>query len=134
MIHQRAPVFQDLEWKPPHWIAGSTAASTDPVEHVLFSFYDDQLFRVVVDYGQERTEGMTGPDMIEAISAVYGTPLPRTSRGAGIPASRTEMESGAPMARWGDPEHAVTLFQTSAYRGSFRLVVTDTRLATLALT
>jgi hypothetical protein len=132
--HQRPALLQDLEWRPSHWIAGSTETSTDPVELMLFSFYNDQLFRVVVDYGQERTEGMTDADMIEAISAVYGPPLPRTSRGAGITASRLEAESGTPIARWGDPQHAVTLFQTSAYRGSFRLVVADTRLATLALT
>lgn len=39
-----------------------------------------QLFRIVVDYGQNRTEGMTEADMIEAISAVYGTPAGRLAR------------------------------------------------------
>ena len=46
-IHQRPAALQDLEWRPPHWIAGATAASTDPVEWILFSFYNDQLFRLV---------------------------------------------------------------------------------------
>jgi hypothetical protein len=132
MIHQRPAVLQDLEWRPSHWIAGSTAASTDPVDQLLFGFYNDQLFRVVVDYGHERTEGMTGADMIEAISAVYGTPLPRTSRVASRAASRLETESGTPVARWGDTEHAVVLYQTSSYGAAYRLVVTDTRLENLA--
>ena len=29
----------------------------DPVEQMVFSFYNNQLFRIVVDYRQERTEG-----------------------------------------------------------------------------
>src|SRR4030095_3984129 len=65
-IHQRPAVLQDLEFRPSHWIAGSTAPSTDPVEQIVFGFYNDQLFRIVVDYGRERTEGMTAADMIEA--------------------------------------------------------------------
>jgi hypothetical protein len=42
------------------------------------------------------------------------------------------MESGTPVASWGDTEHAIVLYQTSAYRAAFRLVVTDTRLDSLA--
>ena len=132
IIHQRPVVMQDLEWRPSRWIAGSTAASTDPVEQILFSFYNDQLFRIVVDYGHGRTEGMTGADMIEAISEVYGTPLVRMSRAAGRAVSRLEAESGSPVARWGDTEHAVVLYQTSSYGAAFRLIVTDTRLDGLA--
>src|SRR5690242_20608319 len=50
-IHQRPAVLQDLEWRPSQWMAGSSASSLDPVEQIRFSFYNDQLFRVVVDYG-----------------------------------------------------------------------------------
>jgi hypothetical protein len=132
MIHQRPAVLEDLEWRPSYLSPGSTDASTDPVEQVLFSFYDDQLFRVVVDYGHQRTEGMTTADMVEANSAVYGTPLPRTSRASGRAASRLETESGSSMARWGDTEHAIVLYQTSSYGAAFRLVVTHTRLESLA--
>jgi hypothetical protein len=130
-IHQRPALLQDLEWRPSRWVTGSTAASTDPVEQILFSFYDDQLFRVVVDYGHDRTEGMTGPDMIEAISAVYGTPLGRASRARRV-ASRLETESGSEVARWGDNEHAIVLYQTSSYGPAYRLIVTDIRLEGLA--
>src|SRR5579864_5268248 len=73
-IHQRPALMQDLAWRPSRWVSGSSMNSTDPVDQVLFSFYNDQLFRVVVDYGHERTEGMTDADMIEAISTMYGAP------------------------------------------------------------
>jgi hypothetical protein len=130
-IHQRPAVLQDLEWRPSRWNVGSSAASTDPVEQIVFSFYNDQLFRVVVDYAHDRTEGMTDADMIEAISTVYGTPVKRIP-GAIRAASQLEVESGLPVARWGDTEHAVVLFRTSSYREVFRLIVTEPALDDLA--
>ena len=131
-IHQRPAVLQDLEWRPSRWVAGSTATSVDPVEQILFSFYNDQLFRVVVDYGHERTEGMTGADMIEGISSIYGAPLPRLSRVAARAPSRLETESGSLVARWGDSEHRVVLYQTSSYGAAYRLIVADARVDDLA--
>jgi hypothetical protein len=128
MIHQRPAVLQDLEWRPSRWPAGSTTSSVDPVEQIRFSFYNDQLFRVVVDYGHERTEGMTARDMIEGISSVYGAPLARSSRGAGRAASALETESGSFVAHWGDSEHRVLLYQTSSYGTAYRLIVVDARL------
>jgi hypothetical protein len=123
-------VLQDLEWRPSRW--GTGANATDPVERISFSFYNDQLFRIVVDYSHDRTEGMTQADMIEALSAVYGAVLPKTTRGAGRVASEVETESGAVFARWGDAEHSVVLYQTSSYRPAFRLIVTDVPRAELA--
>jgi hypothetical protein len=122
-IHQRPAVLQDLTWRPSRWVTGSTATSTDPVEQVVFSFYNDRLFRVVVDYSHDRTEGMTAADMIEAISAVYGTPVNRAP-GAVRVASRLETESGAPVARWGDADLAVVLYRTGSYTEAFRMIVT----------
>ena len=52
-IHKRPALLQDLEWRPSRWVPGSTSASTDPVEQIVFSFYNNQLFRVVIDYGRE---------------------------------------------------------------------------------
>ncbi len=130
-IHERPAVLQDLEWRPARWIGGSTSASTDPVEQILFSFYNNQLFRIVVNYNNDRTEGLTETDMIEAISAVYGAPVKRTV-GAGRVAPRVEIESGSPLARWGDAQYAVVLYQTSSYRETFRLIVTAAVLDDLA--
>jgi hypothetical protein len=127
-------VLQDLEWRPSRWIAGSNASSVDPVEQVLFSFYNNQLFRVVADYSRERTEGMTSEDMIEAVSSIYGAVLPRSPRVIGRPASRLETESGSLVAHWGDSEHRVLLYQTSSYGAVYRLIVVDARLDDAART
>jgi hypothetical protein len=130
-IHQRPALLQDLEWRPSPWTRGSTEPSTDPVYQIRFSFHNDQLFRIVVDYGADRTKGMTAPDMIEAIAAVYGPPLPRTSRAGRVP-SRLETESGAVLALWGDSGHGVALYQSSSYGAAYRLIVTDLRVDGLA--
>jgi hypothetical protein len=131
IVHQRPALLQELEWRPSRWTTVGAGPSTDPVEQILFTFYNDQLFQVVVDYGQERTSGLTSADMIEAISVEYGTPLSKASR-PGRAAPQLESESGAPVASWGDVEHSVVLFATSSYRPGYRLVLTDTRLADLA--
>jgi len=131
-IHQRPAMLQDLEWRPSRWVAGSATSSVDPVEQIRFSFYNNELFRIVVDYCHERTEGMTGADMMEGISSIYGTPLPRSSRVAGRAGSQLEAESGSLVARWGDSEHRVALYQTSSYGAAYRLIVTDARLDGLA--
>src|SRR5580765_8182516 len=97
-LYRRPAVIQDLEWRPSHWTGASSAPSNDPVEQVVFSFYDDRLFRVVVDYGREQTQGMTPADLIAAVSEVYGA---ATARPANVRvASRVEAMSGTRLARW----------------------------------
>lgn len=131
IVHQRPAVMKDLEWRP-RYFSGGVAPQTDPVDLMVFRFYDDQLFNVVVDYDRHRTEGMTEADMIEAITATYGPaskPLPRPGRAAmpqyGAP--------DTPLAIWGDTEYSVTLLRV-AYPETFRLVVALTRLENLART
>ncbi len=131
-IHQRPVVLQELEWRPSRWTVGATVASTDPVARIVFSFYNEQLFRMVVDYGTQWTEGMTPPDVIEEINTVYGTPNSGPAGSAINPAPQDELELGSPIARWGDTRHAVVLYRRASSRESFRLVVADLPLADLA--
>jgi hypothetical protein len=131
LVHQRPAVMQDLEWRPARWVAQSNEASTDPVEQVRFSFFNDELFRIVVDYGYDRTEGMTDADMTAAITSVYGTPIKRAGAAVRVP-TRVEVESGVLLARWGDANVGVALFRNSAYRRTFRLIVTAPALDDLA--
>jgi hypothetical protein len=129
LIHQRPAVMQDLEWRPRYFSRGALS-QTDPVELIVFRFYDDQLFRVVVDYDRDRTEGMTDADMIEAITTEYGP----ASRVLPTPNRVPTLDYGtadAPVAIWGDKESSVTLLRV-AYPVSFRLVVSLTRLDNLA--
>lgn len=131
LVHQRPVVMRDLDWRPSRWLSQSNETSTDPVEQMRFSFYDDQLFRIVVDYGYDRTEGMTDADLVAAITSTYGPPINRTGSAARAPA-RVELESGSLVARWGDASYGVALYRNSAYRRTYRLIVTDPTLDDLA--
>src|SRR5438093_7091684 len=48
VIHQRPAVIQELEWRPRRFLASSP--QEDPVKEILFSFYNGELFRMLVNY------------------------------------------------------------------------------------
>jgi hypothetical protein len=74
-IHQRPARIQELTWSP----GGFSPNDTDPVQQVLFSFYDGQLFRMVVDYDADKIKGLT--------SYTSSPPFPRSM------ARRRDLES-----------------------------------------
>ena len=138
-VHQRPAVIQELEWRPHFSLGSVTPAQTDPVQQIIFSFYDDQLSKMVVDYDRDRTAGMTNADMIEAISTAYGPPLKPPVKKTRTVLSQLEVESGTAAARWGDADYSVVLYRSSdLYQSSsssrFRLIVTSPRLEALART
>ena len=129
-LHQRPALLQQLEWRPPYFLRDSTR-QTDPVAKAVFSFYDDQLFSIVVDYDIERTEGLTHADLIDAISETYGAAmktLPRRSV-----ATDAAPSSAIPIAQWADADTTVTLLKSS-YPIAFSLTVVSPRSAALART
>jgi hypothetical protein len=131
IIHARPAIMQDLEWRPRYY-SGGAAPLTDPVDVMLFKFYDDQLFMVVSDYDRRRTEGMSPEDMIAAISATYGPVSQVPSRHLGTPTVQYGFPD-TPLAVWGTDEYSVTLMRVT-YPQAFRLVVAHTRLENLART
>ena len=131
VIHARPADMKDLEWRPRSY-SGSATPYTDPVDLMLFRFYDDQLFKVIVDYDRRRTEGMSAADMIEAISATYGPVTQVPSRQLGTPTVQYGFPD-TPLGAWGTADYSVTLLRV-AYPAAFRLVVASTRLDDLART
>jgi molecular chaperone DnaK (HSP70) len=131
-IHQRPALLQDLEWRPSRWLSGSSAVQTDPVQRIVFSFFNDQLFKVAVDYDQQRTEGLTDADMIESISEPYGPPAPAAKKKTTVTLA-DDTEFSTPVARWEGADYGVVLYRSS-YTTAFRLIVTSPRLDALART
>lgn len=127
VIHARPVLMQDLQWRAP-FVLGDEAGVKDPVGEIVFSFYDDQLFRLAIEYDRHRTEGMTDADMITAISTVYGSTIPSRLNDRRPPIT---IGSYAHIAAWGDTEYSAVLAR-SIYGTGFRLVVTATRLERLA--
>ena len=66
---------QELRWHA-RYVRRGTAPAGDPVDRLVFSFYEHRLFRIVVDYAPDRTEGMTEADMVAAVSAALRPTAP----------------------------------------------------------
>jgi hypothetical protein len=128
VVHDRPELIQELEWQPRR--LPGPAAELDSVDQILFTFYKGQLFRMLVNYDRRRTEGLTLDDMVELISAKYGS----ATRGAAeiiFPSAYNKRV--AVMARWEDSQSALNLIH-SAYQPGFSLVVVSKPLDALAQT
>ena len=128
VVHERPAVMKQLEWRP-RYSAANSQAQTDPVDLVVFDFYDNQLFRVTVEYAARRVEGLTVSDMIEGVSAVYGPALKVVPTTSPVPIPYGDTETT--VATWGDAGYSVTLLRV-AYPDSFKLVIRLTQLDNLA--
>jgi hypothetical protein len=114
-VHSRPALIQELEWHPQPlgW-----ASKAETVQMVTFSFYNGELFRIVINYNRSETEGMTTGDLVDAISANYG-------KAENVPALTVVDgpygEKGAVLARWEDPQYRFDLVRLS-YGPSFKLI------------
>lgn len=134
-VHERPALIQNLEWRSRRFLSASVAID-DPLSDVTFSFYDNQLFRIVANYDRKQTEGLTDADLIEAMTTAYGPPQPvpppaRTARTSPQSLRSENADGGRVIARWEDAESTVTLLRTR-YPAAVSLVVLSKRLAGLA--
>jgi len=118
--HERPAKIQEVEWRAPYSRTGSDKA--DPVHDVQFSFYDDQLYQVVVTYDRDRMEGLTDADVIESLSATYGAPLLLGTRTPGSASKADVSADTMVVARWEDTASLVTLSR-GTYAPQFQLVL-----------
>jgi hypothetical protein len=120
--HARDAGIQELRWRPsPRY--DDSMRPTEPVREVIFTFYNDRLFQIVVDYDRERTQGLTDADLIESISVRYGMPvLTSTSLRTNVPSSLAPPDGDAVVARWSDADASLTLVR-GTYPTSLRLLV-----------
>ena len=125
-IHTRPALLQDVSWQP-RYMTGAPVADRGSIDGIVFSFVDDQLYRMTVDYDRSRTTGLTNEDMIAALTEVYGAPTrPSTS-------SRTSADADgvAVLAEWRHADVRVAL-QRGRYTESFSLVITSLPLEAVA--
>jgi hypothetical protein len=127
VVHWRPALIQRIEWRPQP-LGPST--QSEAVSEVVFNFYNGELYRLVVNYDRYRTEGLTAEDLIDAVSAIYGT----ASRAAGeimLPSVYGIEETMEVLARWEDAEYSFNLVRSS-YQPNFTLVGVSKRLDALA--
>jgi hypothetical protein len=135
-IHQRPAVIQELAWEAHGYL--SSSPRSDAVKDILFSFYNGELFRMVVIYDPDRIAGMTVEDIVEAVSAKYGT---ATRPVAEIVLSSTQFYTGGEklisdrsekvIARWEDTQYSFNLIQP-VYKSTYGMVMYSKRVDALA--
>jgi len=128
LLHQRPAMIQELWWHRP---LGNSSLPTDPVREVIFSFYNGELFRMVINYDQDRTDGLSDEDIIEAISARYGIAARPVATTVLFSSSQVYNDSQRVIARWEDSQSSFSLFRDS-YRPTFGMVAFSKQLDILA--
>jgi hypothetical protein len=118
-LHERPASIQQLEWRAPY--VGSRNTTADPVREISFSFYNDALYLVVVNYDRDRTEGLTNGDIVEALSTAYGVPTRASSRTRTSPPTEAFPDSIV-LARWENADSSLTLVRGS-YTPEFQLIL-----------
>lgn len=108
-LHERPMLLQELSWRPPY-ITGGGMSGRDTVRAVVFSFMNDKLFRIAVEYEARQTEGMTSADMTAALTAVYGQVAPAAPAVRRPTASR--IDALVPVARWQKGDTEVVLLRS----------------------
>jgi hypothetical protein len=131
VVFERPMLIEELEWRSASLGLTAESGGPDSVGLIVFGFYKGELYRLVVTYRAERTEGLTERDLIDALSTAYGRPVTAPTTIITSPAGQTYTDTGAVLARWEDARGSVNLFR-SAYGSSFGLVIYSKALAPLA--
>ena len=123
-LHERPALLEELSWRPPYSI-GRNPADRDSVATIVFSFIDNQLFKMVIDYDRSRTEGLTKEDMIASLTAIYG--LSSTEPSVSPRPAIDSLDAPTVVARWRQGDTSIAL-QQSTYGGTFGLVIVSVPL------
>jgi len=124
VIYQQPGLIQELTWCPP--VGFDPSRPAEPVEKVLFSFYNGGLYRMLVVYDSSAIKGLTNDDMIRVVSAKYGAadrPVAHVNFPTNPPYTATEKV----IARWEDSQYSLNLFRSSA-SDTFAIVMFDKRI------
>ena len=124
-LHERPASIQETVWRAPYMGLGSGLA--DPVNEVRLSFYEDQLYQIIVTYDRGRMAGLTNDDVIATLTATYGLPLLRDARVAHTILAADVAPHMRVVAQWEDSGALVTLVR-STHSPEFQLVLVSTTL------
>jgi hypothetical protein len=125
VVHERPALIQELEWRAPYARAGAELA--DPVRMIVFSFCDNALYRVLVSYDGTRTDGLSNSDIIDSLTAAYGTPVLGSARNRPLDATSDTVV----LAQWDSAGSSLTLLR-GVYSSEFQLILTAKALSTRA--
>jgi hypothetical protein len=119
LIQKRPSVIQELTCWPNN--SSDYSLQADSVWQIFFSFYNGELFRILVTYDRDATHGLTAEDMVQAISTKYGTAT-RPDGEISFPTNELYRSTQKVIARWEDSQYSINLVR-SRFLNSFALVM-----------
>ena len=125
VLHERPAKIQELEWRAAYARSGNELV--DPVRGIIFSFCDDALYQVLVSYDRDRTDGLSNSDIVDSLTAVYGTPVPGSARNRPLEAPPDTVV----LAQWDSAGSSLTLLR-GVHSAEFQLILTAKALSTRA--
>ena len=125
IIHRKPSLIQELDWRPSSPLDSPKA---DPLQDGILSFYNGELYRIIITYDRYKVEGMSVGDMVKGVSATYGAAKEPM---VDIAYHSNYGESTPVLARWEDSEYSYNLIQTGN-RSSFAMILYSKRLDGLA--
>jgi hypothetical protein len=108
LVHDGPTMIQEVVWWP--W-ESSGPSSGEGLWQILFNFHDGRLYRIEATYDRQATRGLTPEDMIQAVSALYGSPTRLQSEGG--PAIHVDDSTDQALAQWEDRQFSYTLYRSS---------------------
>jgi hypothetical protein len=119
VVHERPALIQELTWLPIQPYDLSRPA--EPVDQILFSFYNGALYRMLMTYDSSATKGLTDEDMIRAVSAKYGVATRPVATVINFPMNPSYKATERVIARWEDSQYSLNLFRS--YVDTFAIVM-----------
>jgi hypothetical protein len=124
VIHQSPVLIEELTWWPVE--SYQSSARPEAVQQIRFSFCNRQLYKIAATYDGTATRGLTTEDMIQAISATYGTAIrPPLDISASTHVSYSSTDTQ--VALWENSQYSVTLLR-SPLSTSFQLIMLSKQL------
>jgi len=132
VVHRAPALIEEFEWNSRP--TSEVPPAAESLASIRFSFYNSELFKMVIKYDPEKTEGLTDEDIIEGISRQYGKPsMPEmavvtvSSFGSFVP------DSQKVLARWDNDQYSYSLYRSS-YPAILGVVAVSKTRAVLAAT
>ncbi len=119
VLHERPALIEELTWLPPQPYGSLRPA--EPVDQILFSFYNGALYRMVLTYENSATKGLTDEDMIRVVSAKYGLATRPVGAVVNFPMNPSYKATEKVIARWEDSQYSLNLFRS--YTDTFAIVM-----------
>jgi hypothetical protein len=119
VAHEHPALIEELTWLPPQ--PYSTLRPAEPVDQILFSFYNGKLYRMLVTYEDSATKGLTDEDMIRVVSAKYGVATRPVAAVVNFPMNPSYKATEKVIARWEDSQYSLNLFRS--YANTFEIVM-----------